>query len=127
MVIPALVEGGFDVSEQVTLVRPRPNGRKHKADVIAKKGARHIIISMKWQQTSGTAEQKVPFEVMCLQDAVLHNSNPKFEKAYLVLGGNKWTLRDYYVSDQMGVYLAHDKVEVLVLEEFIARANKGEL
>jgi len=25
-----------------------------------------ILISLKWQQSSGTAEQKVPFEVICL-------------------------------------------------------------
>lgn len=127
MVLPALRQGGYSVSMQVKLLQPRLGGRAHKSDVLAEKAGRHFIISMKWQQTSGTAEQKVPFEVMCLQDAVMHNSNPKFEKAYLVLGGNKWTLRDYYVSDQMATYLAHDKVEVLTLEEFIARANNGEL
>ena len=39
---------------------------------------------MKWQETSGTAEQKVPFEVMCLADAVRETGATT---AYLVLGG----------------------------------------
>ena len=50
---------------------------------------------MKWQEASGTAEQKVPFDVMCLADALQEGS---YGKAYLVLGGPGWTLRDWYVS-----------------------------
>lgn len=46
----------------------------------------------KWQQIGGTAEQKVPFEVMCLADAVRAEHAAR---AYLVLGGDGWTLRDY--------------------------------
>lgn len=37
---------------------------------------------MKWQQVSGTAEQKVPFEVICLMEAVATGA---YQKAYLVL------------------------------------------
>ena len=54
---------------------------------------KHILVSLKWQQTSGTAEQKVPFEVMCLSDAVRDGHG---DRAHLVLGGDGWTLRDYY-------------------------------
>jgi len=43
------------------------------------------LISMKWQQVSGTAEQKVPFEVICLIEA-LKNNGGRYSKAYLVLG-----------------------------------------
>jgi hypothetical protein len=43
------------------------------------------FVSLKWQQVGGTAEQKVPFEVMCLADAV------RAGHAYLVLGGDGWT------------------------------------
>ena len=39
----------------------------------------------KGQQIGGTAEQKVPFEVMCLADAVRAEHAAR---AYLVLGGD---------------------------------------
>ena len=51
-----------------------------------------------------------------------------FVKAYLVLGGEGWTLRDFYVSGDLKQHLSHaDKVEILTLESFVARANRGEL
>ena len=51
-----------------------------------------------------------------------------FVKAYLVLGGEGWTLRDFYVSGDLRKHLLHaDKVEIVTLESFVARANNGEL
>ena len=80
---------------------------------------------MKWQQVSGTAEQKVPYEVICLMEAT---ESGEFSKAYLVLGGDKWSLRDMYISGGLSKFLAHqDKVEILTLEGFVARANSGKL
>jgi len=63
----------------------RPGGGTHKVDVVAGQGTDEILISLKWQQTGGTAEQKVPFEVMSLADAVRGNRGTR---AYLVLGGD---------------------------------------
>ena len=82
-------------------------------------------MSVKWQQTSGTAEQKVPFEVMCLADAVTGGFG---SKAYLVLGGDGWTLRDYYTSGALLQRLVGvDQVHIVTLEAFIRLANKGQL
>lgn len=67
MIIPALQRGGYGCEKQVEL-GCRPGGRKHKVDAIATKGGARIIVSLKWQQVSGTAEQKVPFEVICLRE-----------------------------------------------------------
>src|SRR5437879_5145760 len=61
-------------------------------DAIAEKDDQRFLISLKWQQTGGTAEQKVPFEVISLADVVLREN---FVKAYLVLGGERWTLRGH--------------------------------
>ncbi len=84
-------------------------------------------VSMKWQQVSGTAEQKVPFEIICLADAV-HNSEGKFKRAYLVLGGEGWTLREYYLSGNIQKYLKNcESVEIISLEGFVAKANQGKL
>ena len=82
---------------------------------------------MKWQQTSGTAEQKVPFEILCLAEAVAE-SRGRFKKAYLVLGGSGWSLRDYYVSGDIRHYLRNcEPVEIVSLETFVARANQAKL
>jgi hypothetical protein len=96
MVLPALRQGGYATQTQVA-VGTRLGGRRHVVDIIATKGGKSLLVSMKWQQTSGTAERIVPFEVMCLS-AALAVDPPEYAGAYLVLGGDSWTLRDFYVS-----------------------------
>lgn len=124
MVLPALQRGGYTYRKQVN-VGTRPNGRAHKVDAVAEKTGKQILVSLKWQQVGGTAEQKVPFEVMCLADEVRSGN---YQKAYLVLGGDGWTLRDFYVSGGLKKYLIHaDRVSVMSLERFVAVANNGKL
>jgi hypothetical protein len=124
MVLPALVRGGYATRSQI-LAGVRPGGRPHKVDAIADKNGESVIISLKWQQSSGTAEQKVPFEVMCLADAVRAKLAGR---AYLVLGGPGWTLRTYFTSGALATHLVHaDLVRVVSLEEFVALANSGRL
>lgn len=124
MILPALERGGYSHETQV-LVGVRCGGGTHKADALARKGADEILVSLKWQQTGGTAEQKVPFEVMCLADAVRVG---KATRAYLVLGGDGWTLRNYYTSGELSEHLIHAKlVKVVTLEAFVRLANNGQL
>lgn len=106
-------------------VGTRCGGGVHKVDAVARKGPEQILVSLKWQQVGGTAEQKVPFEVMCLADAV---RNDLAQRAYLVLGGEGWTLRDYYTSGTLGEHLKFaGLVRVVTLEAFIRIANNGQL
>ena len=71
MILPALERGGYLYEKQV-VIGQRLGGRKHQVDVLlTAQGGGQIPVSLKWQQVSGTAEQKVPFEIMCLADAVL--------------------------------------------------------
>lgn len=124
MVLPALMRGGYEVRRQV-LVHARPSGRRHKIDAVAIKDGQQFLISLKWQQVGGTAEQKVPFEIICLGIAVKAGS---YTKAYLVLGGGGWTLRDYFVSGGLTEHLKDTTaVTILTLESFIALANSGRL
>ncbi len=124
MVIPALTWGGYTHQKQVR-IGTRPGGRKHIVDVVVERDGRRILVSMKWQQSSGTAEEKVPFEVMCLAEALRAGA---YDAAYLVLGGAGWTLRDYYVSGGLKDHLVHAAlVHVVALEDFVARANQGRL
>ena len=124
MILPALDQGGYAYETQILLGKRLGIGR-HMVDAVAEKEGRKILISLKWQQVSGTAEQKVPFEVICLLEALeagLH------EKAYLVLGGEGWTLRNFYTSGGLKRFLVNsEKVEVLTLEGFVGRANQGKL
>jgi hypothetical protein len=124
MVLPALDRGGYSYKVQVEVGRRLGCGR-HFVDAIVEKNGRNFLLSVKWQQVSGTAEQKVPFEVICLVEAMESNS---YDKAYIVLGGEGWTLRNFYVSGGLQKYLnAADKVEIVTLEAFVGRANSGRL
>ena len=124
MVVPALTQGGYSYELQVNVGRRLGCGR-HYVDAIVAKGGRKFLLSVKWQQVSGTAEQKVPFEVICLVEAMESGS---YDKAYIVLGGEGWTLRNFYVSGGLSKYLTTaDKVEIVTLESFVGRANQGKL
>jgi hypothetical protein len=124
MVLPALDQGKYTWKVQVNIGQRLGCGQ-HFVDVVADKDGRKVLISMKWQQVSGTAEQKVPFEVICLLEAIA--SGP-YEKAYLVLGGEGWTLRNFYTSGGLKKYLDYDRdVEIITLESFVAKANAGKL
>jgi hypothetical protein len=124
MVLPALARGGYEYQVQVK-VGKRPGGGTHKVDAVAEKSGDRILVSQKWQQVGGTAEQKVPFEIICLAEEVLSGA---FQKAYLVLGGDGWTLREFYTSGGLDKHLTNaDRVKVVTLERFVALANKGEL
>ena len=124
MIVPALMQGGYRHTTQ-QVIGSRFGGGRHIVDAIAEKNDQKYLVSLKWQQTGGTAEQKVPFEVISLAEFVL---NGEFAKAYLVLGGEGWTLRNFYISGGLNKHLLHaDKVEIVTLENFVARANNGQL
>jgi hypothetical protein len=124
MILPALKRGGYSYLTQQH-IGDRFGGGKHFVDVIAQKDGQKYLVSLKWQQVSGTAEQKVPFEIICLGDAVRQGT---FQKAYLVLGGEGWKLRNFYVGGGLKSYLVDaDKVDILTLEAFVGRANQARL
>ncbi|HYO87829.1 MAG TPA: PD-(D/E)XK nuclease superfamily protein [Candidatus Limnocylindrales bacterium] len=126
MILPALDRGGYAHAQQVD-VGIRLGGGRHRIDVLATaKDGQQLLVSLKWQQTSGTAEQKVPYEVICLMDAI-KISHGAFAHAYVVLGGDGWKLRDFFVNE-LDQYIPHNEfVTVMKLESFVAKANKGKL
>lgn len=107
---------GLDVLEN-QVVGTRPGGQDNRMPfVLVKKSNEDVrgIVACKVQNTGGTAEQKVPFEIIRLLEAM------KFDKrhrhAWLVLGGIGWTadLVDYYI-DGLQVYIPKMKGKVTVL------------
>ena len=126
MILPSLKKGGYQYKTQVNIGQ-RIGGGRHMADVVAYKDSEEILVSLKWQQTSGTAEQKVPFEVICLIAAVEDRTN-NAKKAYLVLGGGGWKLREFYTGGGLDKYINQTElIEIVTLEEFVAIANNGSL
>ena len=71
MVLPALDQGGYAYKVQVNLGQRLGIGR-HFVDVVAEKDGRRLLVSMKWQQVSGTAEQKVPWRGGLVPSKFLH-------------------------------------------------------
>jgi hypothetical protein len=64
---------------------------------------------------------------MCLIQAVLAEPE-RYERAYLVLGGPAWTLRDFFTDGGLHPFLQHQHLlNIVTLEAFVARANRGEL
>jgi len=127
MILPALTESGYRFKRNIT-VGTRPGGGKHVVDLITSddKG-RSVLVSVKWQQVSGTAEQKIPYEVICLAQA-LKSASEVYFAAYLVLGGSGWTLRDFYTSGGLTEYMIGTaKVRIITLEDFVAMANRKQL
>lgn len=120
----ALQHGGFHTAFQQH-VGARLGGGKHMVDIVATKGTQKILVSLKWQQTSGTAEQKVPYEFLCLASAL--QQDPTMTGAYLVLGGNGWTKRDFFVDDLASMIAGTHNVHVIEGNDFIAEANKGSI
>jgi PD-(D/E)XK nuclease superfamily protein len=57
MILPALDRGGYQHREQVEIGDRMGCGR-HVVDAIAEKAGRRLLVSVKWQQIAGTAEQK---------------------------------------------------------------------
>jgi hypothetical protein len=127
MILPALRGGGYLSSRQVH-IGSRLGGGKHMVDFIAEDHAgRCYLVSGKWQQVTGTAEQKVPFEAMCLAESI-RESNGKYVKAYLVLGGAGWKLREFYIGGGLSEHMRFsDLVRIVSLESFVALANRGQL
>jgi hypothetical protein len=124
MILPALSRGGYSWVRK-KCIGERLGGGRHFVDIVAEKEGKKYLISLKWQQVQGTAEQKVPFEVICLAHAIKQGG---YEKAYLVLGGRGWKLKNFYVSGGLDMYLKNvEKVEIVELEDFIARCNSGQL
>ena len=119
MVLPALDQGGYTYKVQVHLGQRFGLG-KHIVDAIVEKDGRKFLVSVKWQQVSGTAEQKVPFEVLCLVEAMEAGG---YDKAYVVLGGEGWTFRSFYTSGGLKKYLpSADRVEITAPSRTFLRA-----
>jgi hypothetical protein len=125
MVVPALQRAGYAFKAQQAVPDPFLPGRTHRLDVAvtdSNTGAR-IGIEFKWQQVSGTAEEKVPMEYLRLLKCVEHGH---LDRAYIVLEGQGWSYADSFKSPQCRREFASwatEHVAVVGLAELVARLN----
>ena len=96
-------------------------GNKYKADFVLND---EIIMSAKWQQTRGTAEQKVDYEIITLVKIL--KENPKYKKAYIIISGTGYTkkAKDFYLNQKHVEYIKEGNlIEIISFEDFVKRSN----
>lgn len=124
MILPALQRGDYQYRRQAN-IGTRFGIGKHKVDALAAKDGKKILVSLKWQENSGTAEQKVPFELISMIEAM---ETGQFAAAYIVLGGVKWKFKDFFLNGGLNPYVPKwNLVTLISLEEFVVKANQGRL
>jgi hypothetical protein len=93
------------------------NGGKHYIDILLES---KILLSLKFQCVPGTAEEKVPFEIMKLQQAI---EDYDYECAILVLAGpdSAWKWKDYYLGEefQSNIKKIYPDVCIISHEQFV--------
>ncbi len=107
---------GYDVNEQVS-IGLRPTGGTHYTDLIVDDG---IILSLKYQDVAGTAEEKIPYEQICLQHAV---EQYNYKKGIIVLAGPGWKHDDCYRDNCLSQWLNTPDVIILNFDEFLTEFN----
>ncbi|AIX17275.1 hypothetical protein Syn7803C76_52 [Synechococcus phage ACG-2014b] len=103
---------GVNVEEQVN-IGLRPTGGAHNVDLIVDE---EVIISLKYQDVAGTAEEKIPYEQMCLQHAC---ETYGYKKAVVVLAGPGWTHDDSYRENVFGQWMNTPDVSIINFDEFL--------
>jgi hypothetical protein len=109
-----LNEGNYHYQSQVIIGKKR-NGGNHRVDLIIDK----TLISLKHQEVKGTAEEKVPFEFMKLQQAV---NDYHYDNAVIVLSGDSgWTWKNYYLSQEFKTQMnvIYPDVSIMSHEQFL--------
>lgn len=110
---------GLNVEEQVN-IGLRPTGGAHHTDLIIDQSE---IVSLKYQDVAGTAEEKIPYEQMCLQHACFTYG---YDSAIIVLAGPGWKHDDSYREGVFDTWMHTPNVKVMNFDEFLSHFNLWE-
>lgn len=133
-ITPALEKGQYDFKYQKRIDNGNLNKKNLFLDYYLQTSSTRIGVEIKWQQSNGTAEQKIPYTIITLLNLI---ENDILDKAYIVLGGTDsskadrtdgWTLRKYYLGGQLDSFINYkDRVYIVGIEEFASKAMRKNL
>lgn len=116
-------KNNLKAANQVT-IGAKPGGGKHRVDWeisdITNPDKRGLI-SCKYQGTSGTAEEKIAYEVIKLLHAMKVDS--RYEKSWIIIGGEGWSsgMRSFIkVHLREWIPEMKNKIEILTTDELIS-------
>jgi len=84
------------------------------------------IISLKYQGVPGTADEKIPFEVIKLQSAL---DTTHYKRAYIVIAGDgmRDKLSAYYLAGGLKEYLSAPHVRLVTTDQLLGLVSRGDL
>jgi hypothetical protein len=101
----------------------KPGGGKHRVDweIIDKQDPNSRgLISCKYQGTSGTAEEKMAYEVIKLLHTMKTDS--RYKKSWIIMGGEGWSngMREF-IKNHLSEWIPsmRDKIEILTTDQLI--------
>jgi hypothetical protein len=106
-----------------SVIGEKPGGGKHRVDwEIYRLDNPNIrgLISCKFQSTSGTAEEKIVYEVVKLLHAMKIDN--RYVKSWIIMGGNGWSegIREFTKSELSDwIPLMKGKVEIISTDQLI--------
>jgi len=112
-----LDKAGYNVEEQVNLGL-RPTGGAHNVDLVIIEDEvedAQVLISLKYKDVAGTAEEKIPYEQISLQHAC---ETYGYKKAYILLAGPGWKHDQTYIDGGLNKWLNTPDVEVIDYDKF---------
>lgn len=126
--VRTISSAGYHVGQPRHAVSDSPAGIPYTPDQIVEAGEdRLLLLSFATQSDSGTAEKKIPYEVMCLANALKSNGS-RYAGAILVLGGDGWTLREFFTDGRLMMWLRGcDGVRVMSEDSFMDALGKHEI
>lgn len=115
-------KNGLEARSQ-SIVGDKPGGGRHRIDweifKIDNPNQRGLI-SCKFQATSGTAEEKIAYEVIKLLHAM--RTDTRYRKAWIIMGGEGWSqgMRQFTKTDlSYWIPGMKDKVEILTTDQLL--------
>jgi hypothetical protein len=105
-------------------VGDKPGGGKHRVDWEIYRTSNpdfRGLISCKFQGTSGTAEEKIAYEVIKLLYSM--KMDPRYKKGWIIMGGEGWSsgMRGF-VNNHLSEWIPamENKVEILTTDQLIS-------
>lgn len=128
-IVQALQMRGYKVDKSKYILGQNLAGKDYKRAAIATSpSGRMVLVSSVFQDSGGTVQEKVPWEVLSLA-AVLRQSKGRYARGYVVLGGSAgWTLKQYFTSGRLQEQLVGtENVVVLDRDTLTGLAAKDQL